>query len=544
MKKLISIILFLSILLTLFPAIPVFAETSGIFTYTVSNNQATITRCECDDYSDIEIPETLSGYPVTAIEDNTFLACRYITGITIPKTVLTIGDSVFLDCDVLKSISVHTDNPNFTSVDGILFDKNKTKIICYPRKISNDNYTVPTSILTIGNNAFSRNTYLDNITITKNVSSIGDDAFSQCRNLTFHVDAENQYYASMDNVLFDKNITTLIIGPTLSGEYTVPSSVTTINKNALADCPELKSLIIPKSVRSIGETAFGGCENLTSIQVDAENEYYQTIEDVLFNKRKSELICYPSMKEDLKYNAPDGVITIKQFAFNHCCYLNELNLPNSIVTIEDEAFSFCTRLYNITMPESLKSIGVVAFLFCENLGRITIPNGVTTIEEWAFMDCDSLETVIIPESVTSIGEDAFYHHSSWLTFYVYAGSYAQTYAEENYISYQLIESPQDVVIVNPTNRYGWEITGDNLQYIDEVVVQVQLLREGLENAKLFVAFYDDQNKLISIVPYDGLIQNKQICIPIDSVPTGAVKMKILCWDGYNTMNNLMIPYEI
>ena len=211
--------------------------------YSVSKGKAT------DDI--VVIPATYEGKPVTAIGSfssysnmtsitipdsvtsigyDAFYYCSSLTSITIPNSVTSIGSSAFLGCSSLTSINVNTNNPNYASQDGILYNKLKTNIIRAPYRISGS-ITIPNSVTSIGQKAFSECSSLTSITIPNSVTSIDDDAFYGCRNLsiTWHY-----------NPLLTESRTTYL------KDY-------------------LETVIISNSVTSIGDSAFSGYNRLTSV---------------------------------------------------------------------------------------------------------------------------------------------------------------------------------------------------------------------------------------------------------------------------------------
>lgn len=511
MKKRISIILFLSILLTLFPAIPVSAETSGVFTYTVADGQATITDCDPLASGNIEIPAMIENYPVIGIGDyafsecmhitsviipngiksigkGAFKKCTFLTSVSIPTSVTTIGSGAFSSCSTLTSVNVAADNANYTSTKGILYNKNKTEILCYPAGTKDDYFTIMNGVSSIGENAFTGCTYL-------------------------------------------------------MGVY-IPHSVTTINNGAFSGCPLFNSIIIPSSVTFIGEYVFGSA--FSSVNVEDENANYKSINGVLINKTTNELLFYPPAKSDTNYTIPSGVISIGSLSFSNCNNLKAITISNGVKSIRNNAIGLCSALTTITMSSTVTTIGTWAFESCTHLNTITIPNGVTTIGYGAFRNCYSLRNLTIPPSVTTIDNSAFGGCND-LTLTVYPNSYAEKFALLNvpYISYITLNPNTIVSITNPpTNQNSEIITKANLKDITTINLQIQLLSTTWENASLFLSFYDSNNKLLSMIPYNQPLQSGAITIPISSVPSTAAKMKIFCWDSYLTMNNLIIPYEI
>ncbi len=349
-KKILSFTLMVSIMASLFVVLPVTAnaETEGIYEYTIENGEATFTGFAESVSGEVVVPSTLGGYPVTTIGENAFFASKIID-VTIPASVTTIKNK-FDYCHSLASINVDEDNPNYSSENGVLFNKDKTELIRYPEKKSETTYIIPSS-----------------------VTSIGNSAFRGCSNLT---------------------------------DITLPEGLISIGEWAFELCPYITSITIPASVTSVGIRAFLLCASLTSINVADGNSNYSSENGVLFNKDKTELIQYPMNKHDAEYTIPEGVKIIGDWALCYC-KSSTITISSSVTSIGNSSFRFCNNIATITIPSSVTSIGEHAFYYCEGLASVIIPGSVVSIGEEAFEYCERLTDVTISDGVTSIGNSTF-----------------------------------------------------------------------------------------------------------------------------------------
>ncbi len=324
---------------------------------------------DCTSLTGITIPES-----VTSIGGRAFENCTNLTSVTIPGSVAGIGDGAFNGCTSLIAINVATGNQNYISVNGVLYNKDKTTVICYPAGKKDKSYTIINGVTYIGEHAFEYCTSLTSITIPSGVMGIGDWAFLGCSKLT---------------------------------SITIPNGMTCIGYRTFEDCSSLTSITIPDSVVDIGYYAFRGCKSLTAINVATGNQDYVSVNGVLYNKDKTTIICYPAEKNDKNYMLIDSVMWIGASAFSGCANLKNIMISDGVTSISPYAFEGCISLTSITMPDSVMLIGDYAFIGCKSLASITICDGVTSIGRYAFENCTSLKSITIPDSVTEIGDDAF-----------------------------------------------------------------------------------------------------------------------------------------
>ena len=174
----------------------------------------------------------------------------------------------------------------------------------------------------------------------------------------------------------------------------------------------IEKVIIENSVTSIGWDAFSGCSSLENISVEKNNSEYMSIDGVLYNKSKTEILLYPSNKSGTEFTIPNSVTSIGYCAFYGCSSLKSINIPEGVTKIGENAFEGCSSLANIIIPNSMTNIGAKAFHGCSSLNSVTIPNSVTNIKYETFLACNSLTSINISNEVTSIASSAFFDCSN------------------------------------------------------------------------------------------------------------------------------------
>lgn len=202
----------------------------GNLEYSISNGKATLIKYYAGE-TVVTVPSSVQGYPVVAIGDYAFRASG-VQRVVISEGIEVIGEGAFYVCENLESVSL------------------------------------PSTVKTIDAMAFANNFLLNNVTLPRALTNLDNTAFANCTRLNnLYVNGDNPNFSAQDGVLFNKNKTTLILCPNVSGRtsYSVPNSVTRIGEYAFYGCSYLKSVAFPASLTSIGDNAFYGCSNLNTV---------------------------------------------------------------------------------------------------------------------------------------------------------------------------------------------------------------------------------------------------------------------------------------
>ena len=326
----------------------------------------------CGELKEVELPSNLVN-----IYGGAFSGCEKLVKISIPPSVTKIGESSFWGCISLKQISisdsvnyignnafmgsnalinVNAGNPLFMSNDGVLFNKNQTTLIyCAPSK--SGNYTIPSTVKTIKENAFYECKNLTSVTLPSSTDTIESGAFSRC--LTLY-------------------------------QIKIPKSLRYIGYGAFESCG-ITSITLPDSIKSINESTFWGCQGLKSI----------TIPDAVLHIGSHAFYRCISLKSVLFQNSHDTIIGNDAFAY--CNSLQSFIIPNSVKRIGNAAFYNCCSLSSVTIPSSVSTIEDMAFYSCINLKMIyaypEIPVALPSEKVFNRVDKDSCRLLVPNQSL-------------------------------------------------------------------------------------------------------------------------------------------------
>ena len=332
------------LLASVFPAKAADFEVDGIAYNITGENEVEVTK-RTERYSGVvEIPAQVTqdgvSYQVTRIGSSAFAGSPELTLVDIPEGVTSIGSNAFYNCPGLEAVDF------------------------------------PGTLTSIGSNAFYCCSGITSLYIPRNLTDIARDAlFGCCGIVSFSCSAFNPQFKVVGGVLYNKDMTMLLIypGSAPATSFVVPSTVTALQYYAFRDCDNLTEITIPESVTWIGAAVFAYSDGLETVVL------------------------------------PDGITHMGTGTFMNCAKLSSIHLPASVDSLLSSTVSMCPLLKEVTIPRNVKYIG--RFAFCEATGteRFIFEEGsqLETIEEMAFSTCPLLETFDMPNSVTTVGYDAF-----------------------------------------------------------------------------------------------------------------------------------------
>ena len=361
---------------------------SGMWEYTLEDGEASITGLYPEEEltGTVSVPEALDGYPVTEI-DWIYSSSEIV--IYVPASIEFLNTSYGLFGGGISGVEIDENNPNYTTVDGVIYSKDEEVLVSYLPN-GPETYTIPNGVTAIGANAFLWNESIIKIILPKSLEIIGESAFEDCYVL--------------ETIVVNDNLKEIL-------------------KYAFHGCYNLKSFDVPASLTSINEFVFNNCSFLQSINVSSENPVYSSEDGVLYNKDKTELIRCPEGKSLEEWNFPSSVTTIGHSGF-YSCDMESIVITENIETIGKLAFGSCYYLKSVTFAEnsSLDTVCEFAFSDCESLKTLKLPEGLKSIMYCAF-EWSGIERIFIPQSVQFV--DSYAAQESSLTDVYYAGTKSQ-----------------------------------------------------------------------------------------------------------------------
>ena len=398
----------------------------------------------CTELTSVEIPEG-----VTSIGESAFACCQSLESVTIPGSVTEIGEGAFESCDSMMALELAS---GLKCVGAFAFSEcvalrelvlpntvERIERSAFAGTMALHELVIPGNVQEIGDNAFNGCIQLSSLTLSEGIRVIEEMAFSNCSDLTevlipasveclgdgvfsdclamtqIAVAPESEYFVVRDNILYSKDLSTLVHYPASKEEqeFTIPEEVRKIaglafasnyflmevmlgdhleevGSYAFARCSSLSFMSLPAQTTRLGVSPFHDCTMLLEIEVDPNNPCYSSIDGVLYNKEQTQLIQYPAGLYDDFYKVPD---TVREIAEN-ACYdaqdLEVLKIPAGVRKIGDMAFAFCDQLRDVEIrvadPAQIE-VGLMAFFSVAGTPRtLRVPKGSSKLykksEQW------------------------------------------------------------------------------------------------------------------------------------------------------------------
>lgn len=507
---------------------------NGIYYIITGDNTVSVTYrdTQYNSYSGtVTIPATVTRnnktYHVTGIANSAFRNCTALSAVTMPASIITIGNSAFLNAGI-ASISI------------------------------------PEGVTFIGADAFNGCQQLTSLTIPKTVEIIGTDAFANCNAITSLTwNAKNCLSigglnaASIQQVVIGNEVETIPVGFLANAQITtlnIPASVKYICAQAFMGCNNITSLTIPESVEVIGDKAFANTLGLTAITWNAKQcisnggMYTNNITHAIIGNNVE--IIPDNFAKDSKVTTitiPESVKIIGAEAFNRCNQLNQLTMPDGVESIGDYAFSNCYNLTELTIPRELNAIGMYSFWCCEvnkltwnaracyyngamstygitqvNVGdeveiipsnfafnsqisSVDLPNTVNYISSYAFCSCYNLTSIIIPDNVTIIGQMAFSNCSNLSSV-----KFPKLLNSIYYYAFEYCSSLTEITLPENLTQIMYSAFGgcDGLTSVTSLATEPPYLYDYGEYLSDYDCFYPEYNTATLYVP-QGSVESYQ-----------------------------------
>lgn len=452
---------------------------------------------------DLTIPSSVTygsvTYTVTAAKPGTFRESSKLVSVSLPATLTDLGEAPFASCSRLEAITVAEENPAYTVIDGLLYDKTGSTLLACPGA-REDKVTIASSATTIGASAFHGCSKVTSVDIPTSVTSIGEEAFRGCKKLsaitlpgTLTTISDRTFYncQALHTLTLPETITsigenafyqcislnrlTLPASLRVIGDYafslcsglssvTLPQGLQEIGFRAFENCIRITSITIPSSVNTIATMAFCGCSNLNSINVAGDNKAYSSQDGVLFNKSKTTLLCCPSAKSS-SYVVPSTVNTIGEYGFYACKSLTSITLPHSLTILRPYSFRLCTNLKTIALPPTVSQVGKNVFNGCNALQSILLyAKEVPNAESNTFTQVNLEVPLYVPaESVESYKSADFWKDIISilpLTEEVVAGKLGDVNSDDK-VNVTDVMQTVNVILGNPITVFSWQMADLN-----------------------------------------------------------------------------------
>lgn len=392
----------------------------------------------CSKLREITIPPNIKE-----IGPQVFMNCNSLTDITIPQSVVYLGQYVFQGCSKLENITIESnclinvdmftetkwlesrkEEPFIIMNDTLLTGKNSGAIevpLGIKRIGENAFYgtnitsaSLPSTLLSIGSNAFSNCVSLAEVKFTKGLKEIGSNAFSSCTKLT---------NVTLPNTI-EKLGTGTFFNCTALQQISLPEELKSLPESIFLRCKKLESITFPKSLQTIGNEALKSTLWLKNAKKKNPMVIVNNIlvdgttckDNVIIPDNITYIVADAFYGSSITaVTVPAGVTSLNSYTFGDCKQLKTVNLPSTIISIELGAFYQCSALNKISLPKNLRAIGEYAFYNCSSLLSITFNTNLESIGNYSFRGCTKLSSLAFPASLKTIGIQAFSECSKLVT---------------------------------------------------------------------------------------------------------------------------------
>jgi len=488
---------------------------------------------KCTGITSLNIPSTVS-----IIGEQAMLGLNLDT-INIPFAVKTIGENAFLQNGA--NIVVAKENHNYSSVDGVLFDKDM-KLIMHCPVSKSGRYTMPLSVEEIGLNAFNSCTELTDVVSSSRLRIIGNCAFMAC--------------SKLKTISFPSTLTRISSAAFSScsnlESVNLPNSVTEVSIGAFQFCTNMKSIFIPASVKILEQGVLLSSNGF--VTVDENNTNYSSLNGDLYDKAKTTIYHCPISKTGI-FNLPSSVKNVDEGAFYNCKLLTSIEIPQSVNRIRANAFEYCAGLTSLNIPSSVKKLENCVLLGCSNLTIITIPESVDSIGNNALAGCFALKS-IFSKRITPIDLSLVFPvfdgvDKSQCVLYVPVGSVpAYRSAAQWQDFYNIVEMAPVVTDVNNITTIAGELFTHILSAARDTLTTLTV--KGTIDARDFkfmrdslpvLAYLDIEN--VDVVAYSGTEGTDPYhnLYPEDAIPNYAF-FNELKQEGKTSLSKIVFPITV
>lgn len=386
---------------------------------------------EVDNFLDVDLElaraqeKSLLGTNYDVLPHGAFEYASHLRSVVLPERLKKVGSSAFHSCYYLEEVILP---PRVVELGDYAFEG------CSELRY----FTLPTSLETIGQECFDGCKALRQLALPHTMRFIGKNAFNDSgvtelfipayceieegglgfmnQLQSIEVESGNSHFSSYDHSLYDRDGRTLLLYPAgRTGECRLLSGVQSIDAKAFYKS-KVTAVEVPTSVTSLGKEAFAGCDKLVSVWLpDGVTELPAKVFNDCTSLRDIEMGAIDKMGESAFNNCHSlqsftlvgALSVVPKCAFENCKNLQRVELPQSVTTIGEKAFHECNALADLVLSERLTTLGKQAFDRCYALESVDLPDGVTAIDEKVFFECKGLRSVKLGNRVQSIGKEAF-----------------------------------------------------------------------------------------------------------------------------------------